>query len=165
MERGRRGRVAPIAEGGAAAGRLPDRVQLRPDFQSLANWDTLDELLEVNGLPRKRKFPKKQRECKGELQFAMAGLAHLAAESAGNMLQQRGLVRVCSHGGVGFECGFGAGRWRQESRLAGRVKGGRRDHAMPENASVRRIESRCVRHCGLRFRFRVAIGAKRFLNR
>ena len=48
---------------------------------------------------------------------------------AGNMLQQRGLVRVCSHGGVGFECGFGAGRWRQESRLAGRVKGGRRDHA------------------------------------
>ena len=72
-------------------------------FHSPGNREGLDELLEVNALPKKGRLTKADREREGEPEFRAARQAHPAVESAINNLEQRGLDRVLSRGADGFE--------------------------------------------------------------
>jgi hypothetical protein len=72
-------------------------------FHSPGNREGLDELLEVNALPKKGRLTKADREREGEPEFRAARQAHPAVESAINNLEQRGLGRVRARGADGFE--------------------------------------------------------------
>ena len=72
-------------------------------FHSPGNRKRLDELLDLNVLPKKGGLTQADRAREGEPQFRAARKAHPAVESAINNLEQRGLSRVLSRGADGFE--------------------------------------------------------------
>ena len=72
-------------------------------FHSPGNRQGLDELLELNALPKKGRLTKADREREGAPAFRAARQAHAGVESAINNLEQRGLGRVLSRGAEGFE--------------------------------------------------------------
>ena len=72
-------------------------------FYSSANLDSLNQLLDLNALPRKGQLNKSDREREQEEAFAAARQQHPAVESAINNLEHRGLDRVRTYGREGFE--------------------------------------------------------------
>ena len=76
-------------------------------FHSPGNRKGLDELLDLNALPKKGRLTQADREREGEPEFREARQAHPGVESAINNLEQRGLSRVLSRvlsrGADGFE--------------------------------------------------------------
>ena len=72
-------------------------------FHSPNNRRRLDEMLELNALPRKGYLSQAEREREQEPEFAAMRRQHPAVESAINNLEHRGLERVRSHGAGGFE--------------------------------------------------------------
>ena len=72
-------------------------------FHSPGNRKGLDDLLELNALPKKGRLTKADRKREGDEEFREARRAHPAVESAINNLEQRGLSRVLSRGPDGFE--------------------------------------------------------------
>ena len=62
----------------------------------------LDELLDLNVLPRKGRLNRAERERESDEAFATARRQHPAVESAINALEHRGLDRVRSRGADGF---------------------------------------------------------------
>jgi hypothetical protein len=71
-------------------------------FHSPENRVQLDDLLDLNALPRKGRHNRADREREAEEAFAGARQQHPAVESAINNLEHRGLDRVRSHGAEGF---------------------------------------------------------------
>ena len=71
-------------------------------FHNPSNRERLDELLELNALPKKGYLSQVEREREQGEQFVKARRQHPAVESAINNLQQRGLGRVRTHGAKGF---------------------------------------------------------------
>ena len=72
-------------------------------FHSPTNRRRLDEMLELNALPRKGYLSQAEREREQQAEFAAMRRQHPAVESAINNLEHRGLERVRSHGAGGFE--------------------------------------------------------------
>ena len=62
----------------------------------------LDELLDLNVLPRKGRLNRAERERESDEAFAAARRQHPAVESAINHLEHRGLDRVRTRGADGF---------------------------------------------------------------
>ena len=73
------------------------------NFHSPENRVRLDELLDLNALPKKGYLSKADRERETDEAFVSARRAHPAVESAINALEHRGLDRVRSCGASGFE--------------------------------------------------------------
>ena len=71
-------------------------------FHSPANRVRLDELLDLNVLPRKGRLNRAERERESDEAFSAARRQHPAVESAINALEHRGLDRVRSRGADGF---------------------------------------------------------------
>ena len=71
-------------------------------FHSPANRVRLDELLDLNVLPRKGRLNRAERERESDEAFAAARRQHPAVESAINALEHRGLDRVRTRGADGF---------------------------------------------------------------
>ena len=71
-------------------------------FHSPANRVRLDELLDLNVLPRKGRLNRAERERESDEAFAAARRQHPAVESAINHLEHRGLDRVRTRGADGF---------------------------------------------------------------
>ena len=72
-------------------------------FHSVANREQLDEVLELNALPKKGRLTQADKQREGAPAFRAARQAHAAVESAIHNLEQRGLSRVMSRGKDGFE--------------------------------------------------------------
>lgn len=89
----------------AAQERFPDlRVcSFDRNFHSRDNRVRLDDLLDLNVLPKKGYLSVADREREACEDFASARRRHPAIESAINALEHRGLDRVRSHGAEGFE--------------------------------------------------------------
>ena len=71
-------------------------------FHSPSNRLELDEILDLNALPRKGKLSRIEREREEAEDFKFARQQHPAVESAINNLEQRGLDRVRTRGADGF---------------------------------------------------------------
>ena len=71
-------------------------------FHSPSNRSELDEMLDLNALPRKGKLSRIEREREEAEDFKFARRQHPAVESAINNLEQRGLDRVRTRGADGF---------------------------------------------------------------
>ena len=71
-------------------------------FHSPANRVRLDELLDLNVLPRKGRLNRAERERESDEAFSAARRQHPAVESAINALEHRGLDRVRTRGADGF---------------------------------------------------------------
>ena len=71
-------------------------------FHSPANRVRLDELLDLNVLPRKGRLNRAERERESDEAFSGARRQHPAVESAINALEHRGLDRVRTRGAEGF---------------------------------------------------------------
>ena len=95
--------AAPLVR--AAQERFPDLRACSFDrgFHSPENRVRLDELLDLNVLPKKGYLSVADREREADKAFAAARRAHPAVESAINALEHRGLDRVRSRGADGFE--------------------------------------------------------------
>ena len=72
-------------------------------FHSPNNRRRLDEMLELNALPREGFLNKVDQQRELQAEFAAMRRQHPAVESAINNLEHRGLDRVRSHGADGFE--------------------------------------------------------------
>ena len=72
-------------------------------FRSPGNRKGLEELLELNALPKMGRLTKADRKREGDPEFREARRAHPAVESAINNLEQRGLSRGLSRGPDGLE--------------------------------------------------------------
>ena len=80
-------------------------------FHSPSNRMALDELLELNALPKKGGKSAAEREREAEPAFAAARRKHSGVESTINNLEHRGLDKVRLRGADGFELAVGlAGR-------------------------------------------------------
>ena len=73
------------------------------NFHSRDNRVRLDDLLDLNALPKKGYLSKADREREASEDFVAARRGHPAIESAINALEHRGLDRVRSRGASGFE--------------------------------------------------------------
>ena len=95
--------VVPLVA--AAQKRFPDlrACSFDRNFHSPENRVRLDELLDLNALPKKGYLSKADREREAGEAFVSARRAHPAVESAINALEHRGLDRVRSRGAEGFE--------------------------------------------------------------
>ena len=95
--------VVPLVA--AAQERFPDlrACSFDRNFHSPANRVRLDELLDLNALPKKGYLSQADRERETGEAFVSARRAHPAVESAINALEHRGLDRVRSRGAEGFE--------------------------------------------------------------
>ncbi|MCY4264732.1 MAG: hypothetical protein OXE78_07740 [Gammaproteobacteria bacterium] len=71
-------------------------------FHSQANRKRLDELLDLNALPRKGRLSKAVRERESEEDFVEARCQHPVVESAINALDHRGLDRTRNYGAESF---------------------------------------------------------------
>ena len=71
-------------------------------FHSPFNRAELDEMLDLNALPKKGKLSRIEQEREEAEDFKFARQRHPAVESAINNLEQRGLDRVCTRGADGF---------------------------------------------------------------
>ena len=71
-------------------------------FHSPCNRAELDEMLDLNALPKKGKLSRIEREREEVEDFKSARQQHPAVESAINNLEQRGLDRVRTCGADGF---------------------------------------------------------------
>ncbi len=89
----------------AAQERFPDLRACSFDrgFHSSENRIRLDQILDLNVLPKKGYLSRADRERENGEAFAAARRAHPAVESAINALEHRGLDRVRSCGADGFE--------------------------------------------------------------
>ena len=76
-------------------------------FHSPSNRKTLDDLLELNALPKKGKKSEAEREREAEPAFAAARRKHSGVESTINNLEHRGLDKVRLRGADGFELAVG----------------------------------------------------------
>ena len=76
-------------------------------YHSPSNREQLDELLDLNGLPKKGKLSAAERERESEPAFAAARRKHSGVESAINGLEHRGLDKVRLRGPDGFERAVG----------------------------------------------------------
>ena len=76
-------------------------------FHSPRNREQLDELLDLNALPKKGKLSAAEREREAEPAFAAARRKHSGVESAINSLEHRGLDKVRLRGPDGFERAVG----------------------------------------------------------
>ncbi len=76
-------------------------------FHSPANRKTLDDLLELNALPKKGGKSAAEREREAEPAFAAARRKHSGVESTINNLEHRGLDKVRLRGADGFELAVG----------------------------------------------------------
>ena len=72
-------------------------------FHSPANRVRLDDMPELNALPKKGRLNRAERAREADEAFAAARRQHPAVESAINNLGHRGLERVRAHGAGGFE--------------------------------------------------------------
>ena len=101
----RRGRRCGSAAGESGPGAFPDLRACSFDrgFHSPENRIRLDQILDLNVLPKKGYLSVADREREAEEAFAAARRAHPAVESAINALEHRGLDRVRSRGADGFE--------------------------------------------------------------
>ena len=72
-------------------------------FYTPENRETLDNLLDLNAMPRKGRHRKADRERETHPDFVEARRQHPAIESAINNLNHRGMSLVRTHGKVGFE--------------------------------------------------------------
>ena len=71
-------------------------------FHSPSNRSELDEMLDLNALPKKGKLSRIEREREEAEDFKSARQQHPAVESAINNLEQRGLDHVRTRGADGF---------------------------------------------------------------
>ncbi len=76
-------------------------------FYSAKNRDALDELLDLNVMPKPGYRNAKQRERESHPDFIKVRLQHPAIESAINNLQQRGMGLIRTHGKEGFDRSVG----------------------------------------------------------
>ena len=76
-------------------------------YHSPSNRERLDELLDLNGLPKKGKLSAAERERESEPAFAAARRKHSGVESAINGLEHRGLDKVRLRGPDGFKRAVG----------------------------------------------------------
>ena len=76
-------------------------------FHSPSNRMALDELLELNALPKKGGKSAAEREREAEPAFAAARRKHSGVESTINNLEHRGLDKVRLRGADGFELAVG----------------------------------------------------------
>ena len=76
-------------------------------FHSPSNRMALDELLELNALPKKGGKSAAEREREAEPAFAAARRKHSGMESTINNLEHRGLDKVRLRGADGFELAVG----------------------------------------------------------
>ena len=76
-------------------------------YHSPRNRERLDELLDLNGLPKKGKLSAAEREREADPAFAEARRKHSGVESAINTLGHCGLNRVRLRGADGFELAVG----------------------------------------------------------
>lgn len=95
--------VVPLVA--AAQKRFPElrACSFDRNFHSRENRVRLDELLDLNALPKKGYLSKADRERETDEDFVSARRAHPAVESAINALEHRGLDRVRSRGAEGFK--------------------------------------------------------------
>ncbi len=94
---------------GEAMKRYPSLTSCSMDkgFYSAKNRDALDELLDLNVMPKPGYRNAKQRERESHPDFVKARLQHPAIESAINNLQQRGMGLIRTHGKEGFDRSVG----------------------------------------------------------
>ncbi len=126
--------VVPLVA--AAQKRFPElrTCSFDRNFHSPENRVRLDELLDLNALPKKGYLSKADRERETDEAFLSARRAHPAVESAINALEHRGLDRVRSRGAEGFE------RTVALSVLAGNLhRLGRLLHALERKPKRRRV--------------------------
>ncbi len=90
---------------GEAKKRYPSLTSCSMDkaFYSAKNRDALDELLDLNVMPKPGYRNAKQRERESHPDLIKARLEHPAIESAINNLQQRGMGLIRTHGKEGFD--------------------------------------------------------------
>ena len=89
----------------AAKRRYPALASCSMDkgFYTPANREALDELLDLNVMPKKGRHRKADRERETHLDFVAARRQHPAVESAINNLHHRGMSLVRTHGKAGFD--------------------------------------------------------------
>ncbi len=94
---------------GEAMKRYPSLTSCSMDkgFYSAKNRDALDELLDLNVMPKPGYRNAKQRERESHPDFIKARQQHPAIESAINNLQQRGMGLIRTHGKEGFDRSVG----------------------------------------------------------
>ena len=89
----------------AAKRRYPALASCSMDkgFYTPANREALDELLDLNVMPKKGRHRKADRERETHPDFVAARRQHPAVESAINNLHHRGMSLVRTHGKAGFD--------------------------------------------------------------
>ncbi len=94
---------------GEAKKRYPSLTSCSMDkgFYTAKNRDALDELLDLNVMPKPSYLSAKQRERESHPDFVKARLQHPAIESAINNLQQQRMGLIRTHGMEGFDRSVG----------------------------------------------------------
>ncbi len=94
---------------GEAKKRYPSLTSCSMDkgFYSAKNRDALDELLDLNVIPKLSYRNAKQRDRESHPDVLKARLQHPAIESAINNLQQQGMGLIRTHGKEGFDRSVG----------------------------------------------------------
>ena len=99
-------------------------------FHSPSNRKALDDLLELNALPKKGRLSAAERKREADPAFAAARRKHSGVESAINSLEHRGLDRVRLRGPDGFERAVGLSVLASNLHRIGQILRGRERERM-----------------------------------